>query len=157
MSVAREREACLNSAEEVCRNGNGGLALRSGSKIMIASMDLGEPISYQVLAGGTKVFSSDEAEIGRVVHVLAAEDEDIFDGIVIDEKAGPGGHRFADADQILAIYEHGVVLNIDRAAAEQLHKPSPNPAVLRDDPAAPDVGALAGKLRRAWDYISGNY
>ena len=69
MSVAREREACLNSAEEVCRNGNGGLALRSGSKIMIASMDLGEPISYQVLAGGTKVFSSDEAEIGRVVHV----------------------------------------------------------------------------------------
>ena len=76
---------------------------------------------------------------------------------MIDEKAGPGGHRFADADQILAIYEHGVVLNIDRAAAEQLHKPSPNPAVLRDDPAAPDVGALAGKLRRAWDYISGNY
>jgi uncharacterized protein YrrD len=120
-------------------------------------MDLGDPISYQVLTSGTQVFSSDEAEVGSVVHVLAAEHEDVFDGIVIDEKAGPGGHRFADADQIDAIYEHGVVLNVDRAAAEQLPKPSANPAVLRDDPAERGDGALAGKLRRAWDYLSGNY
>jgi hypothetical protein len=124
---------------------------------IMATMDLGDPISYQVLASGTQVFSSDEAEIGRVVHVLAAEDEDVFDGIVIDDKAGPGGHRFADADQIDAIYEHGVVLNVDHAAAEQLPRPSANPAVLRNDPAERGEGALAGKLRRAWDYLSGNY
>jgi uncharacterized protein YrrD len=124
---------------------------------MIAGMDLGDPISYQVLAAGTKVFSSDEAEVGSVVHVLADEDEDVFDGIVIDESAGPGGHRFADADQIQAIYEYGVMLNINRAAAEQLHTPSANPAVLHDDPAGRGDGVLAGKLRRAWDYISGNY
>jgi hypothetical protein len=129
----------------------------SGDSPMIAVMDLGDPISYEVLASGTKVFSSDEAEIGRVVHVLAAEDEDVFDGIVIDEQTGPGGRRFADADQIDAIYEHGVVLNIDRSAAKQLPEPSANPAVLGDDPADPANRALAGKLRRAWDYISGNY
>jgi hypothetical protein len=50
-----------------------------------------------------------------------------------------------------------VLLKIDRAAAEQLHEPTANPAALRDDPAAPAEGALAHKLRRAWDYISGNY
>jgi len=71
---------------------------------MIAGMDLGDPISYGVLVSGTKVFSSDRAEIGTVVHVLADEAEDIFDGIVIDERTGPGGHRFADADQIDAIF-----------------------------------------------------
>jgi hypothetical protein len=136
---------------------DGALAVDAAASPMIASMDLGNPIAYQVLAAGTKVFTSDEAEIGLVVHVLAAQDEDVFDGIVIDETAGPGGHRFADADQIQAIYEHGVVLNIDRAAAEQLHEPSANPAVLRGDPADRGDGALAGKLRRAWDYISGNY
>jgi hypothetical protein len=121
---------------------------------MIAGMNLGDPISYEVLASGTKVFSSDKAEIGTVVHVLADEDEDVFDGIVIDEQTGPGGHRFADADQIDTIFERGVVLNIDRAASKQLPEPSANPAVLRDDPG---TGALAGKLRRAWDRISGNY
>lgn len=121
------------------------------------AMDLGNPISYKVLAAGTKVYSSDDAEVGRVVHVLAADDEDVFDGIVIDETAGPGGHRFADADQIDAIYEHGVVLSVDAAGAKQLHEPSENPAVLRGDPADAGDGALAGKLRRAWDYVSGNY
>ena len=70
---------------------------------------------------------------------------------------GHGSHRFADAEQIQAIHEHGVVLNIDHAAAAQLHEPSENPAVLRDDPADTGGGALAAKLRRAWDYISGNY
>jgi hypothetical protein len=124
---------------------------------MIAGMDLGDPISYGVLVSGTKVFSSDKAEIGAVVHVLADEAEDVFDGIVIDERTGPGGHRFADADQIDAIFERGVVLNIDRAASAELPEPSANPAVLRDDPADPGAGALAGKLRRAWDRISGNY
>jgi uncharacterized protein YrrD len=120
-------------------------------------MNLGTPISYKVLAPGTKVYSSDDAEVGSVVHVLAAEDEDVFDGIVIDETTGPGGHRFADADQIDAIYENGVVLTVDAAGAKQLHEPSENPAVLHDDPADPGHGALARKLRRAWDYVSGNY
>jgi hypothetical protein len=45
--------------------------------------DLGAPISYAVLQADTPVFSSDGARIGTVKHVLAAEAEDIFDGIVI--------------------------------------------------------------------------
>lgn len=48
-------------------------------------MDLGAPASYEVLSAGTPVYSSDEQQIGKVSHVLAAADEDVFDGIVIGE------------------------------------------------------------------------
>jgi hypothetical protein len=120
-------------------------------------MDLGLPSSYLVLTVGTPVYSSDEQQIGRVVQILAAEDEDVFDGIVIGEHVFGEGHRFVDADDIDEMYERGVVLKLDRAACEQLPSPTPNPAVMRADPAASPAGGLRGKLRRAWDRISGNY
>lgn len=119
-------------------------------------MDLGPPVSYLVLDKGTPVFSSDGEKVGAVTHVLADEAEDVFDGVVIEEHWGKSGHRFVDADQIAEIHEGGVVLKLDAAAAQQLPKPSPNPAVIRDDPT--DAGTSLGqKLRRAWDHISGNY
>lgn len=120
-------------------------------------MDLGEPISYEVLEPGTPVYSSDGEQIGKVAHVLAAEDEDVFDGIVIGAHIFGEDHRFADADDVRPIYECGVVLKLDRAACEQLHKPSANPAVMRDDPAESKADIRREKLRRAWDLISGNY
>ena len=43
------------------------------------AMDLGNPSSYLVLAGGTPVVTSDGHEIGRVEHVLADAGEDVFD------------------------------------------------------------------------------
>lgn len=120
--------------------------------------DTGSPSSYEALQPGTPVFSSDGHEIGKVTHVLAAEDEDVFDGIVIDESPDrPGGHRFADADDVDEIYERAVVLKLDRAASERLPKPDANPAVMRDDPAAPRSNVVEDKLRRAWDLLSGNY
>lgn len=118
-------------------------------------MDLGAPISYEVLEPGTPIFSSDGEQIGKVTHVLADEGEDVFDGIVIGEHPGRHGHRFADADDIDRIYERGVVLKLDHVAAEGLHEPTANPAVIRDDPA--DAGRHHDRLRRAWDLISGNY
>ena len=118
--------------------------------------DKGVRVSYEVLEPGTPVFSSDGEEIGRVVHVLAVESEDVFDGIVIDERYGPGGHRFADADEIEAIYERAVVLRIDRNAAEQLPRPSANPAVMRDDPADTGRRSIEDKLKRAWEFLSGD-
>jgi uncharacterized protein YrrD len=120
-------------------------------------MELGEPSSYLVLSKGTAVYSSDGEQIGKVAHVLAAEDEDVFDGIVIGEHPLGAEHRFADADDIDSIYDRGVVLKLDRAACDQLPKPSANPAVMRDDPAESKGDALRDKLRRAWDRISGNY
>jgi len=120
-------------------------------------MDLGEPTSYLVLNHGTPVYSSDGQEIGKVTHVLAAEDEDVFDGIVIGEHIFGEEHRFADADDVQEIFEHGVVLKLDRAACEQLPKPTANPGVMHDDPAESKSDFRHQKLMRAWDRISGNY
>lgn len=117
-------------------------------------MDLGLPISYEVLARGTPVLSAEGTEIGTVHHVLADEGADVFDGIVVAE--GVGGHRFADADDVESIHERGVVLRLDADACSRLPRPSANPAVLRDDPTDSSRG-LSDKLRRAWDLVSGNY
>ena len=123
---------------------------------MLLGVDLGQPISYGVLGRGVSVFSADGHAIGKVAHVLAVEDEDVFDGIVIGEHAFGHDHRFADADDVEEIYEHGVVLKLDRAACEQLPKPSANPAVMRDDPAESKADFRRERLMRAWDLISGN-
>jgi uncharacterized protein YrrD len=116
-------------------------------------MDLGAPISYLVLEPGTDVFSSDHKTVGRVAHVLADEREDVFDGIVITRGGIGRAHVFADADEIGQIYEHGVVLTLDEDACQQLPEPSANPAVLGEDPG----DRITGKLRRAWDRLSGDY
>jgi hypothetical protein len=123
---------------------------------MLAAMDLGDPSSYEALDPGTPVYCADGGLIGKVAHVLADEGEDVFDGIVIGEHAFGKDHRFADADDVDRIYERGVVLKLDRAACEQLPKPSANPAVMRDDPAENRRDVRHEKLMRAWDLISGN-
>ncbi len=120
-------------------------------------MDLGERISYRSLSQGTPVYSADGERIGTVAHVLADEGEDVFDGIVVGEHLFGAEHRFADADDVADIHERGVVLKLDRAASEQLPKPSSNPAVMRDDPAESRSDFRREKLMRAWDMISGNY
>jgi uncharacterized protein YrrD len=120
--------------------------------------DLGDPTSYLSLGKGAEVYSRDGAKLGEVEHVLADPDADIFDGIVLDTSVLPGGHRFVDARQVDEIFERGVLLKLDRAAAETLPEPSENPAALEvtaDDVAERDDDALKRKLRRAWDLISG--
>jgi hypothetical protein len=119
--------------------------------------DLGEPASYLVLAEGALVYCSGGEEVGKVEHVLAEPDLDVFDGIVIDASGLPGGLRFVDASQIDEVYERGVVLTLDSEAAARLPEPSANPAEMAAgaDETVPDD--LGDKLRRAWDRISGNY
>ena len=118
-------------------------------------MDLGAPVSYLVVETGVPVYDPAGEEIGKLEHVLAAQDADIFDGLIVDTRLGPGGWRFADAEQVEELYERGVVL---RAGANELHEPSGGAPVV-DAAAAEgeDAGSLQAKLRRAWDYVSGNY
>ncbi|MBM3667753.1 MAG: PRC-barrel domain containing protein [Actinobacteria bacterium] len=81
--------------------------------------DLGEPSSYLALEAGAPVYSCDGEELGTVREVRSAPEQDIFDGLVLD--AGPlGGPRFVAADQVEEIFERGVLLKRDRAAAESL-------------------------------------
>ena len=82
--------------------------------------DLGEPSSYLAVSKGVPVYSSDGENLGRVVRVMSAPNLDMFDGIVFDTTAGPGGHRFVDAPEVGQIYERGVVLKIDAATAAKL-------------------------------------
>ena len=89
--------------------------------------------------------------------MLADAESDVFDGVIVDTRTRPGGHRFADASLVEAIYERGVVLAMTEEAAERLPEPTENPTALAADPddTAPDD--LKDKLKRAWDYLSGNY
>src|SRR5262245_59478720 len=94
-------------------------------------MDDGTPISYLVLAAGTPVRSADGVELGRVRSVLAVDDEDVFDGLIITT---PRGARFVDAYLVDAIYERAVVLTASAVEAERLPPPSENPAAMRATP-----------------------
>jgi hypothetical protein len=146
-------DACVDLRSERCRD-----------RLCVCSrgIDAGSPISYQLLREGTSVCSSDGVRIGSVAHVLAVEDEDVFDGVVINELShdlvpGASAHRFVDASDIDSIHERAVTLNLTAAACRDLPEPSANPAVMRDDPADGGTSELGSKLRRAWDRLSGNY
>jgi hypothetical protein len=116
--------------------------------------DLGEPSSYLAVSKGVPVYSSDGEKLGRVVRVMSAPNLDMFDGVVFDTTAGPGGHRFVDAPEVGQIYERGVVLKIDASEAAKLEAPAANPGSLKVDPA--DLGgAKRGGLSRLWDRLSG--
>ena len=120
--------------------------------------DLGTPSSYLALNEGVDVYTCDGERIGKVEHVLALPEKDIFDGIVLDTSVLPGGHRFVDAPEVEEIFERGVLLKIDREQAGSLPEPGANPGALEvtaDDLADPEEGELRRKLRHAWDRISG--
>jgi hypothetical protein len=116
--------------------------------------NLGEPSSYLAVSKGVPVYSSDGENLGRVVRVLSAPKLDMFDGVIFDTTAGPGGHRFVDAPEVGEIYERGIVLKIDAAEAASLQAPTANPGSVSVNP-ADLVGGKPGFFRRAWDSISG--
>lgn len=117
--------------------------------------DLGEPISYLALGKGAAVYSSDGEHLGRVTRVMADSGSDLFDGIVFDVNASlPGGHRFVDAPEVDQIFERGVLLKIDAAAAAELPPPSANPGSLTIKPGDLAPGGR-GPMRRLWDRLSG--
>jgi sporulation protein YlmC with PRC-barrel domain len=119
-------------------------------------MDYGEPTSYMTVKEGTEVVSSEGEKVGTVQHVLADEEEDVFDGIVIDTHLGPGGLHFVDAPQVGECFEGAVQLSIPASEVPELPKPTPNPAVMENHGVEDTESSLQAKLHRAWDLISGN-
>jgi len=117
--------------------------------------DLGPPTAYLALEPGMPVFASDGGKAGKLTHVLADPDDDIFDGIVLDMRPGPGGHRFADVSQIAELHERGIVLSLDSEAAKNLPEPAEAPAAIAVGPDDVVPDRLSDKLRRAWRLISG--
>lgn len=117
--------------------------------------DLGAPGSYLSVSRGLEVYSSDGEPIGKVVECLRVPDLDMFDGIIFDTTAGPGGHRFVDAPEVGQIFERGVVLKIDSAEAAQLPKPTRNPGALSVGPDEMTADDGRGRMRRFWDRLTG--
>ena len=107
-----------------------------------APEDLGAPVAYLVLKDGTPVYDRSGARAGSVEHVLADEGSDVFHGLVL---SGGNGHRFAPADQVDGLFEHGVIIAVPAA---DLPEPS-------EDPAAKDVAdeGLRSSLKRAWQWL----
>jgi hypothetical protein len=99
-----------------------------------APEDLGAPQSYLVLADGTRVWDHSGDFVGTVRHVLADDKTQIFHGLILDI---PEGHRFASADDVDGIFEHGVIVV---KPAKELPEPA--------DSAADD-----SPLRRAWEWL----
>jgi hypothetical protein len=87
-------------------------------------MTSGNPISYQALKKGVAVVTADGHEFGHVDHVLAEDDEDLFDGIVVSTKDGV---RFVDADQVRDITTERVACTFDESGIAELHKPDGAP------------------------------
>ncbi len=118
--------------------------------------DLGSKVSYLVARRGVPVFSSDDVKLGTVVEVLDAPEADLFDGIIFDTTPNRfGGHKFVDAPEVEGIYEHGVILSIDAAAAAKLTKPGENPATVEVSPDDVAGEPPPSFWRRAWDMLSG--
>lgn len=105
-----------------------------------APEDLGAPVSYLVVKGGTAVYDRSGDQVGTVDHVLSDEHANLFHGLLI--KTGDG-HRYAAADQVDGLFEHGAIV---AEPADRLAVPS------ADTPT--DVTAdRAGGLKRAWDWL----
>ena len=110
--------------------------------------DLGAPIAYLVLRTGTPVYDRDGERVGVVEHVLADEAVDIFHGLVVHTEPLPGRHVYADADQIVALCERGVLLSAGRGELPEPAAP-PKPGHEESSLESP----LHAGLRRACDWI----
>src|SRR5436190_436968 len=82
--------------------------------------DDGHSISYKALQRGTPVRSADGIEVGKVRRVLDNARENIFDGLIVESRAGM---RFVDAPEVSRVAERGVTLTVSAAEYEQLPAP----------------------------------
>jgi hypothetical protein len=102
------------------------------------------------------VYAADGTSVATVDHVVAAEEEDIFHGLVIRTEGGP---RFVAADQVASLHERGVDLRIDAASIAGLPHPHGDMPTLRiKDPTTKtkrwrellDMVRLRGSLSQDW-------
>lgn len=101
------------------------------------------------------MISADGQQVGVVEHVLADTEADIFDGLVIDIRLGPGGLHFVDAPQVSELRGDAVVLAVTATEVDHLPKPRANPAVIEQHGVEDSESQLEHKLRRAWEIVSG--
>jgi hypothetical protein len=123
---------------------------------MLPPMERGERSSWEALEEGTPVVCSGGEQVGTVKEVLAAAEQDIFEGLIIDTHSGD---RYCDETIIGDIYDRQVVLTVD--SADRLPPPQPAPAAMEVGP--DDVSESKGAykrdvfFKRIWNRLSGKY
>jgi uncharacterized protein YrrD len=115
--------------------------------------DLGPPIAYLALEDGTPVYDRSGERIGVAEQVVADEQADIFDGVIVHTLPLPGRHLFADVDQIAELRERGVVLSVDGDALREPSEQSGTPRKKQSGSGDKTESALQARLRHAWDWI----
>jgi hypothetical protein len=113
-------------------------------------------ISWQVLGHDADVISADGRRVGAVEYVLADMRSDIFDGVVIDTRLGPGGRRFVDARQIALIFQDRIVLSVSTLQVDELPAPTENPGALEHHATDPMPSALGRRIRKVRKRLSGH-
>jgi hypothetical protein len=108
-------------------------------------IDDGEAVHYAAVKRGTRVYSSDEVEIGKVEVILDNYREHIFDGVVFEDDDGV--IRFADAPEVKRTAERGVTLAVTAEEAAKLPPPEKGHAKYR-----PNLqrGRLSRMFGRGW-------
>jgi uncharacterized protein YrrD len=112
--------------------------------------NLGAKIAFTAVREGTPVYDAGGARVGVVDEVIADTTVGIFKGIIIHTAPLPGRHLVADADQIDALHERGVLLCVERSALR---------AQRRDAATAADAESaleppIHAAIRRGWDRIT---
>ena len=120
----------------------------SGSLAGVA--DEGLPIAYRVLERGVRVLSSDGDEVGTVDHVVAAEQQDIFHGVVMSSPRL--GQRFVPAEDVASLHEGGVDLRIPASEIAELPAPGGAAPQYTEDPAESKWEYWARRLGRKRDW-----
>jgi uncharacterized protein YrrD len=96
------------------------------------------------------VYDVERKRIGVVDEVIADEQADIFEGVLVHTLPLPGHHLVADSDQIASLHERGVLLSVDRGALRN----STRHAGGEHDADEQLENPLQAALRRVWDRIS---
>ena len=89
--------------------------------------------------------------IGVVDEVVADEQAEIFEGLIVHTLPLPGRHLVADAEQIAELHERGVLLSVERSALRRAGRDAERRERDADDRLESPVQAT---LRRVWDRIS---
>ena len=58
--------------------------------------------------------------VGAVQEVVADHGADIFDGVVVDLRLGPGGLRYVESGSIAMIFDHRLVLRVPSGRVQEL-------------------------------------
>jgi len=117
--------------------------------------ELGDPISWRVLEPHTPVYARGGAAVGVVRRVMALEEQDIFDGLVVHTH---DGDRFVPGEQVAVIREHAVALALDEAAVAALDPPKPGPAAMSvdgDTLTSRHLRSVRSLLGDAWNRLNG--